>query len=140
MASIRQHGRGWRVQVDTKGVCDSKVFRTKREADVWASAHETEIRADAGKSPGERVTLGQALARYREEVTPTKRCRRMEDQRISAFERSPLLPVGQPVAKLTPAQLGLWRDTRLWQVSPARSCVNSAFWGPCLNMRGGNGG
>ncbi|MCL2344228.1 MAG: site-specific integrase [Desulfobulbus sp.] len=117
MASIRPYAKGWRAQVDTKGVRDSKVFRTRREADAWAAARETEIRADAGKAPGERVTLGQVLARYREEISPTKRGARWEKARIAAFERDPLLPVGQPIGRLTAAQLGVWRDARLRQVS-----------------------
>jgi hypothetical protein len=117
-ASIRPSGRGWRAQVDTLGVRDSKTFRTKREADAWASARETEIRADAGKAPGARVTFGQVLARYREEITPAKRGAQWEAERIAAFERSSLLPLGQPIASLTAAQLGVWRDARLRQVAP----------------------
>lgn len=118
MASVKQSGRGWRVQVAVKGIRDSKTFRTKREADAWAAARETEIRADLAKLPGERLTFGQVLARYREEISPTKRGGRWEAVRLLAFERDAALPVGQPIARLTAAQLGAWRDVRLRQVAP----------------------
>lgn len=117
MASISPHKGGYRAQVYVKGVRDSKTLRTKREADAWAAARETEIRAEAAKPIGQRHTLRQAFARYREEVTPGKRGRRWEEIRLLAFERDTLLPIDEPVGNLTPPKLGAWRDTRLRKVS-----------------------
>lgn len=117
MASISPHKQGYRAQVYVQGVRDSKIFRTKREADAWASARETEIRAEASKPAGQRHTLRDAFAKYREEVSPTKRGKRWEELRLKAFERDALLPCGQPVGSLTSEMLGMWRDARLRQVS-----------------------
>jgi len=47
MASTKPHSGGYRAQVYVKGERDSKTFRTKREADAWGAARETEMRAQA---------------------------------------------------------------------------------------------
>ena len=59
----------------------------KREAAAWASVREAEIRNAAGKSPGEKHTLGEALQKYGEEVSPGKKGKRWELVRLAAFER-----------------------------------------------------
>jgi len=38
MASIQKTAGGYRAQVAVRGQRDSRVFRTKREADAWAAA------------------------------------------------------------------------------------------------------
>lgn len=117
MASITPHKGGYRAQVYVKGERDSQTFRTKREADAWASARETELRTTAAKPAGQRYTLRETFAKYREEVSPSKRGKRWEEIRLQSLEREALLPVGEPVGNLTPALLGVWRDARLRQVS-----------------------
>jgi integrase len=118
MASIGKTKTGYRAQVYVLGVRESRVFRTRREAVSWAAARETEIRDDAAKRPGDKYTLGQAMARYAEEVTPTKRGARWEAIRLAGLLRDPALPCGELVGKITPEHLGEWRDSRLKQVSP----------------------
>ena len=115
MASIKPHAGGYRAFLCVAGVRESKVFRTKREAAAWASVREAEIRNAAGKSPGEKHTLGEALKKYGEEVSPGKKGKRWELVRLAAFERS--LPVTLAIGKVTPALLGQWRDGRLKSVS-----------------------
>jgi len=117
MASIKPHKDGYRAQVYVLGTRDSKIFRTKREADAWASARETEIRADSAKPIGQKKTFRDALEKYRLEVSPTKRGKRWEDIRLKAFADDALLPVSLPIGEVTPAVLGAWRDARLRQVS-----------------------
>lgn len=117
MASISPHKNGYRVQVAIKGVRDSKVFRTLREANAWAAARETELRAVADKPASDRHTLAEAMRKYAAEVSPTKRGRRWEEVRLAAMERDGLLPADRPIGELTPAVLGEWRDARLRQVS-----------------------
>lgn len=113
MASIRKTANGYRAQVFVKGVRDSCSFRTHREASAWASARETEIRANADKPPGELHTLADALEKYRDEVSPLKRGSRWETLRIDAFLRSPILPTQSPIGSITPEILGEWsRDRR----------------------------
>lgn len=117
MASIIPHKNGYRALVALRGVRESKVFRTLREANAWAAARETEIRADAAKSPAEKHTLCDALRKYAEEISPTKRGYRWEKIRLQAIERDEVLPVNRPLSELTPSVMGEWRDVRLRQVS-----------------------
>jgi len=117
MASTKPHSGGYRAQVYVKGERDSKTFRTKREADAWGAARETEMRAQAARPAKEKFTLRDALRRYSADVTPLKRGRRWEVLRLAAFERDPLLPIGEIMGRITPDVLGRWRDARLRQVS-----------------------
>jgi integrase len=117
MASITKVANGYRAQVYVKGVRDSKVERTKREAEAWAAQRETELRNNAKKSPGERHTLGDAMRRYLEEVTPEKGGKRWEEVRINAFLGSKDLPINLPIGEVDSDVLGKWRDKRLKVVS-----------------------
>lgn len=115
MASYKQVRNGYQVQVAIRGVRKSASFRTKREAVAWASALETEIRANDGKPVGNKKTLADALQKYSNEVSPSKRGCRWEQIRIKAFMNS-ALPVGELIHEVTPAMIALWRDDRLRSV------------------------
>lgn len=117
MASITQTAKGYRAQVYVKGVRDSQSFRTRREAAAWAAARETEMRERAGKAPAQRFTLGDALTRYRDDVSPGKRGGHWEEIRIKAFFGDVRLPTDSPLGEITPEAIGAWRDARLRQVS-----------------------
>lgn len=122
MASIKPAANGYRAQVYVKGVRDSKCFRTQREAKAWASARESEIREQAGKKPAEKYTLGDALIRYRDRVSSSKRGAHWESIRIAAFLRDaelPGLPINEVIGSITSEDLGEWRDARLKRVKPA---------------------
>lgn len=112
MASVKPYGNGYRAQIKLLGVRDSETFRTKREAQAWASARETEIRAQDGKPPAQRYTLADALTRYAAEVSIHKRGRRWEEIRIKAFMAG-TLPIRAPIGAVTPDMIGAWRDARL---------------------------
>lgn len=116
MASIKPYKDGYRAQVAILGVRDSRTFRTKREATAWASVRESDIRADAKKSPSERHTLCDALRRYAAEVSPKKDGEVKERLRLDTFER--LLPADLPIGEVTPDILAKWRDDRLKVVKP----------------------
>jgi integrase len=115
MASIRKHGTGWRSQVFCRGVRDSQVFRTKREAESWAAARETAIRALAS-NPGNH-TMADALARYAAEVSPGKRGARWELVRLAYFPRQAEFPASLRLADIDARHLSAWRDARLREVS-----------------------
>ena len=115
MASISKYGKGYRAQVFVQGVRDSATFRTKREAEAWAFQRESEIRSPKNHTSH---TLADALNRYRDEVSPTKRGERWEIVRISAFLKEPALPTSRPLPELTPDDFGRWRDARLKVVAP----------------------
>ena len=98
----------------------SKTFLRKREADAWAAAKDAEFRALAGGAGGSVKTLADALRRYAEDVSPSKRGARWELIRLKAFE-SPdhrPLPVHNKLSDITTAQLAAWRDARLKVVKP----------------------
>ena len=53
----------------------SKTFRTKRDAEDWARRIEDEMVRGVyiQRTPSERMTIREALARYEKEIVPTKR-------------------------------------------------------------------
>lgn len=111
MASIQKTSKGYRAQIKLLGVRDSKVFRTRREATEWAAKREAQIRDTKETPQGERHTLLDALRRYADEVSPTKRGARWEAIRLTAFERMNL-PLDKPIAHVTSADIAAFRDSR----------------------------
>jgi integrase len=116
MASIKKGGSGWRAQVATLGVRESKVFSTKAEATAWATLREAEIRS--GKNTGVQAgrTLGEAFRRYEKEVSAHKEGHRWEALRLNAIGRFQLGGVqlaDMKLADVTSDVLGQWRDYRL---------------------------
>lgn len=118
MASITQSGKGWRAQVFVRGVRDSGSFRTRREAAAWAHTREAELRDAATLPAGEVKTLRDALVRYRDEVTPTKRGAHWEALRLDAMLAAAELPLDKPIARVAPDDFMCWRAARLRRVKP----------------------
>lgn len=113
MAEPKKTAQGtWRVILEVRGVRDSKTLPTRREAIEWRDRRVVELRQAATLPTGDKHTLLQALRRYADEVTPSKRGNSKESIRLRAFERQPL-PLGTPISKLTTADLAAWRDARL---------------------------
>ena len=113
MATPTKTAQGtWRVQIEIRGVRDSHTAPTKREASEWAARRATEIRAMATGQAGTVKTLRDALRKYAEEVSPTKRGEGKEIIRLRAFERQGL-PLHKPLASVTADDLIAWRDARL---------------------------
>lgn len=154
MASITKLENGkYRAFVYHKGDFDkpirrSRTFSTRREAAAWA--HELEKTLQQKSSMPNTYTLGDAIKRYAEEVSPTKRGKRWELIRLKAFEKD-CLPLDKLLAKVTPQDIVAFRDSRAREV--ANSTVNreltllsSVFriawleWGwveqnPCISVR-----
>jgi integrase len=113
MATPKKTAQGtWRVQIEIKGVRESFTGDTKREASEWAARRATEIRATASGQVGTLKTLRDALRKYAQEVSPTKRGEAKEIIRLAAFERQGL-PIDRKLPDLTTADLVRWRDARL---------------------------
>lgn len=102
----------WRVQIEVRGVRESFTGPTKRDATEWRDRRSAEIRAMASGKAGTVKTLKQALERYAEEVSPTKRGESKEIIRLEAFKRQ-ALPINRKLSELTTADLVDWRDSRL---------------------------
>ena len=113
MASIRKRGKRWQAQVRVRGVAKSRTFETKAEAQKWAFAEErTATQSVAG------LTVGDAFARYADEVSPSKKGARNERSRLSALSSDPLAAI--PLDRLRHGDLAAFRDRRL-QVNKSSS-------------------
>ena len=118
MASIQKTEKGYRAQIKLRGIRESQCFRTLREAKAWADARTYEI-AESGKKPKrEQVTVAEAMARYAEEVSTSKRGASWERIRISAMMTDPIFPSSVLLGELTPEMIARWRDARLGEVKP----------------------
>lgn len=124
MATFEKRAGHWRVQVRRAGVSKSATFPTKAQAQAWAADIEREaIQVAAGGLPTR--SFRQALEKYRDEVSPTKRGSRWELIRINAFIGSSK-KVGtmadlldKNLADMTAPMLVQWRDDRLKVVGAA---------------------
>ena len=107
MASILPVPAGYRVQLTVNGQRDSKVFKSKRDAQQWAAMREIEMRR--GSVVGGR-TFSQLVEKYLTEVSSTKDGAKWEKFRLDAmlahFGDIPLSKIGQP-------EIAAWRDERL---------------------------
>jgi integrase len=96
---------GWPIQ--------SKTFATKALAETWAREVERAMQRGAFYDPREaqRTTLGEALDRYRREVTPGKKGARQEAVRAAAWMRHELAKAA--LANIRGADIAAYRDARL---------------------------
>jgi integrase len=119
MAAINKRATGYQAQIRRKGFPPvSKMFQTKREAEVWARAYESEMdRGDyVDRSEADRTTLGEILLRYKQEVTPLKKSAANETLRIDRLIRDESLCLYKATA-LTGRLFAEWRDQRSKQVT-----------------------
>jgi integrase len=117
MATIRKRGSFWQVQVRRQGHSSvSRSFHRKPDAATWARRIEADLeRSDLPVDRRRlRTTLSSLLARYRDEITPTKRGALQERYRIDQLLAHRI--AGLPLEKLTPATIANYRDERLRHV------------------------
>ena len=117
MASIRQRSGTWQARVLREGYpAEVKSFTTRSEAQKWA--RQIEGAMDSGgyqsRCVADKMLLSDALLRYAEEVSPTKRGYRDEVIRINALKRAKM--AAYSMAKLSPAIVAGFRDERLRNV------------------------
>lgn len=118
MASYRQRGDAWRVELSVNGTRESATFDTKAQARAWASKRETELRElSRGKLPD--YTLNHAIERYMSEVSPKRKGCDFEIKRFRALMRDYPVLCRKQIAKITTDDMVYWRDDRLKQVQPA---------------------
>ena len=115
MATFRKRGSSWEVQIRRQGhQTITRSFTSKADARIWA--RQIEARIDRSELPhryrkSQRLTLGDLLRRYRDEVTPRKRSSRQESCRLARLLSHPMAAV--PLGKLTPGLFATFRDDRL---------------------------
>ena len=113
MASITKRGNYWRAQIIRKGYPPQhRTFDTKGEASAWARDVESEM--DRGifmsRHEAEQTTLAEALARYRDEVSPRKGHPESDYQRVRHWLKQPL--AHRYLATLRGADFAQYRDQR----------------------------
>jgi len=120
MSAVRKHRNKWQARVRRKGhpiVC--KSFTQKADALAWA--REQEIALDKGRliSPTALtpLCLSDAIERYKNEVTATKRGGRSEAYRLGNLKRH--LIAAKDMRHICSRSLADYRDERLKRVSPA---------------------
>lgn len=116
VATITKRGRRWFAQVRRAGVSKSKSFSRRLEAEAWAADLERRIENGSSITTTGRETLAAVMARYAAEVSPTKRGSRWEIIRMEHISRDPISEI--QINRLTPEDIGQWRDRRLREVKP----------------------
>lgn len=120
MGSFRKREGRWQARVVRKGYPPvSKTFGTRQDAEKWARSVEREIDRESytDRRVLHRMTLGDLLRRYREQVTPTKRGRRNEEYLLLAIEKHRIASIN--LSELAVSHLVEFRDERLAEVSTA---------------------
>lgn len=118
MASIRQRSGVWQARVRRTGYPDEvSSFITKAEAQAWARGIESAMDRGAHQAThsARNILLTDLLQRYMEEVSPTKRSERREQQTIQFMQRHKM--AAYSMEKLTPTVIASYRDERLRTVS-----------------------
>ena len=140
MASFRQRGGKWQARVLRNGYPDqTKTFETKADAEKWARALETEI--DKGQfvnvCEAQRTTLGDVIARYLAEVTPSMKGAAEDTIRLKAMMRRPI--ARWSMANLSAARIAGYRDERLKEVSSGTVIRELAYLSAIINHAQGMG-
>ncbi|MFZ5723424.1 MAG: site-specific integrase, partial [Pseudomonadota bacterium] len=93
MATITKRGKVWQAKVRRRNHEPySATFATRAEAEAWAAQVEQQLGHGGGVLPrvaADRLTLGDALARYRDEITPSKKGAVVERYRIARWLKHP---------------------------------------------------
>lgn len=134
MASFRQRNNKWQARVQRDGYPDqTKTFETRAEAEKWARSLESEM--DKGQfvnvSEAQRTTLGDVIARYLIEVTPSMKGVTEDTIRLKAIMRKPI--ARWSMANLSTARVAAYRDERLKEVSPGTVIRELAYISSIVN-------
>ena len=118
MATIRKRESSWHVQIRRKGLPSvTRSFSSKNTALDWARNQEVQIERQAhlGSRSINGMTLGELLARYRQQVLPRLKGKIQEESRFCLLEKE----FGQtkPTA-FSSHHVASYRDKRLAIVRP----------------------
>lgn len=110
--NIAPYGEGWRCQVYKNGIRRSATFDKKTDAKTWGAKTEAEL---ALLTPGRDMTFGNAVDKYKQDVSSKKagevwEVRRLEAMRAHFGNDAELQAIDSP-------QIAEWRDTRAKVVS-----------------------
>lgn len=134
MASFRQRSGKWQARVIRDGYPDqTKTFESKADAEKWARSLESEI--DRGQfvnlNEAQRTTLGDVIARYLAEVTPSMKGAEEDTIRLKAMMRKPI--ARWSMANLSAVRIATFRDQRLKEVSAGTVIRELAYLSAIIN-------
>ena len=116
MATFRKRNDKWQARVQRSGqISIAKSFNTKADAIKWARNIESKLDLGLLAPKQTMPRMLSVLARYLEEVTPTKKGVKQERNRIRQLQSSKL--AAMTMDKITSEAIALYRDTRLKTVS-----------------------
>ena len=124
MATIRKRGSRWHVQIRHVGQPSiTRSFAEKQSAIEWA--RQTEAHIDrSGLAPNRaalsKLTLGDLLVRYQNEIVVHKRGSQAETYIVEALAREKMSVYS--IGRITPDVLRRYRDERLKLVKGATVC------------------
>ncbi|WP_321849351.1 site-specific integrase [Burkholderia diffusa] len=121
MPTIRKRGQyQWEAQVRRRGYpAQSKTFTTRAEADAWASMIESEMSRGVwvSRNEAEATTLYEALKRYEEEISLSKKGAAQEASVLKICQAVDLAK--RPLATIRSADIAKLRDEWLKDYKPA---------------------
>lgn len=121
MPTIRKRGQyQWEAQVRRRGYpAQSKTFTTKAQAEAWANTIESEMSRGVwvSRSEAEATTLYEALKRYEEEVSLSKKGAAQESSVLRICKAVDLAK--RPLATIRSADIVKLRDEWLKLCKPA---------------------
>lgn len=121
MPTIRKRGQyQWEAQVRRRGYpAQSKTFTTKAQAEAWANMIESEMSRGVwvSRSEAEATTLYEALTRYEEEVSLSKKGAAQESSVLRICKAVDLAK--RPLATIRSADIVKLRDEWLKLYKPA---------------------
>ncbi|WP_407971007.1 integrase [Burkholderia pyrrocinia] len=121
MPTIRKRGQyQWEAQVRRRGYpAQSKTFTTKAEAEAWANVIESEMSRGVwvSRNEAEATTLYEALKRYEEEISLSKKGAAQEASVLKTCQSADLAK--RPLATIRSADIAKLRDEWLKDYKPA---------------------
>ncbi len=136
MANIAKRGEyQWRAKIRRTGHPEqSKTFNTKEEAEAWA--RDVESKMDRGifvdKKMLEKTKLSDLLVRYAEEITPTKKSKDTELNKIEVLKKQPIAQL--VLANIEPGDFVDFRNARTKEVSAATVIKEMGLLSNVLNV------
>jgi len=113
MPSYRRRGSTWRAEVYKDGARESGTFPSKQAAVAWATQREAEL--VGARLP--EYTLKDALRRFANDVSASRKGKKWEQARLRLLERDVL--ASKRLAAVTRTDVADLRDRRLQEVASA---------------------
>lgn len=114
MATYQERNGSTRATVRLRGIYESQSFSTKGEAKAWATQLEADILSGSrGQIPNKEFDA--LLKRYMVDVTPSKRSKVWETNKIKFLLKDPISKI--PLREFSEVHAAEWRDRRKKKVS-----------------------